>query len=116
MPDSLKEKQMIHMLARRLKEVRESKDLNQHGLAQLVGCTQGLISHYEAGVTKITLGTLLDIADALGCSVDYLIGREVAYDQSARGRLYRAFEHLTADKQEMVVVMLEAAAKENENF
>ncbi len=97
------------MVARRIKEVRISKSLSQFDLAKLMGCTQGLISQYESGTSNVSLGIVVEIADALGCSIDYLLGRDAQYDASLRGRLHKAFEALTSTRQAMIVVMIEAA-------
>ncbi len=110
MPDQMKEKQRKSMVARRLAEVRKQKGMNQFELAKAMGCTQGLISKYEAGQANVQLNTLIDICDALGCSLDYLLGREVVYDTSLRGRMLKALEILPESKQRMIVAMLEAAA------
>ena len=98
------------MLDRRIKEVRTSKNLSQFDVAKLMECTQGLISQYESGTSNVSLGTVIDIADALGCSIDYLLGRDAQYDVSLRGRLYKAFEALTSTRQSMIITMIEAAA------
>ncbi len=110
MPESLKEKQRKAMMARRLAEVRKKKGMNQFELAKAMGCTQGLISKYEAGQANIQLSTLMDICDVLGCSLDYLLGRDVVYDTSLRGRILKALEILPGEKQAMMVAMTEAAA------
>ena len=111
MSDTLKEKQRKSMVARRVMETRKAKGLSQYELAKLLECSQGLISQYEAGTANIALDVIIDMADVLGCSIDYLLGRDAQYDSSSRGRLYKAFERMTTDKQGMAVVMLEAAAE-----
>ncbi len=108
MPETLKEKQRKNMLARRIKEIRTSKSLSQFDLAKLMDCTQGLISQYESGTSNISLSIVIDIADVLGCSIDYLLGRDAQYDVSLRGRLYKAFEALTSTRQSMIITMIEA--------
>ena len=110
MSDLMKEKQKKAMVSRRLAEVRKQKDMNQFDLAKAMGCTQGLISKYEAGQANINLNTLMNICDVLGCSLDYLLGRDVVYDTSLRGRTLKALEILPGEKQAMVVAMVEAAA------
>lgn len=111
MPDTLKEKQRKAMVARRVAKVRKQKGLTQHDLAEAMGCTQGLISQYEAGQSNLSLSILIDICDVLGCSIDYLLGREVMYDTSLRGRILKALEGLPESKQRMIVTMVEAAAE-----
>ena len=106
MAENLKAKQRKSMVARRLLEVRTEKGLNQYDLAQKLECTQGLISQYETASTTITLDVLIDLCDALGCSVDYLLGREVEYDiTTMRGQLLFAFERMPSEIQRMFCVM-----------
>lgn len=111
MPDTMKEKQRKAMVARRVAEVRKQKGMNQFDLAEDIGCTQGLISQYEAGQANLSLSTLIDICDSLGCSVDYLLGRDVVYDTSLKGRMQKSLEVLPSDKQTMVLSMVEGAAE-----
>lgn len=114
MSESLKDKQRRSMIARRILEIRKSKGLNQYDLAKLLECTQSLISQYESGTAKVTLDITMDMADVLGCSMDYLLGRDAQYDESGRGRLYKAFEKLSSNKQAMIVAMIETAAEMEE--
>ena len=111
MPDPMKEKQRKAMVARRLAEVRKQKGMSQFELAEAMNCTQGLISKYEAVQANVHLNTLIDICDVLGCSLDYLLGRDVVYDTSLRGRVLKALEILPESKQRMIVAMVEAAAE-----
>lgn len=109
--NKLKRKQRMCMIARRISEVRRVKGVNQQALAQAVGCTQSLISQYESGTVEPPIDAIIDICDALGCSIDYLLGREVEYDTSTgRGKLLRAFEQLPTDVACTVLRMVEAAA------
>ena len=97
-------------VSQRLTRVRKQKGLNQFQLATAMGCTQGLICKYETGQANVNLNTLIDMCDALGCSMDYLIGTDVPSDTSLRGRTLKALEVLPGEKQCMVVDMVEAAA------
>jgi len=51
--------------------------LSQQRLGELIGQDQGYISRLERGeITDITVRTLARLADALGVSTDYLLGRK----------------------------------------
>ena len=101
------------MIARRLKEIRLQRGMTQPELSEVLCVTQSLISQYEAGTTTITLSVLIDLCDALGCSVDYLLGREVEYDKTTlRGQLFKGFEKLTLEQQKTIAIMVNAVAEE----
>lgn len=103
------------MVARRIQQIRKDKRISQHELASVLGVTQGLISQYESAAEEPTLTILIAICDAFGCSIDYLLGRDVDYStDTLRGMLLAAFEKMTSDNQEMFVVVLETVASINQ--
>lgn len=57
----------------RLRELRTAAGLSQRDLASLVGTSSAAISNLEAGNNAQTLGTLVKLADALGCRVVELV-------------------------------------------
>ena len=59
--------------ARRLKELRQKKNLSQTELGQLVGLHFTHISRYERGLSQATADKLKKLAEALGVTADYLI-------------------------------------------
>ena len=60
---------------RRIRDLREDRDLKQEDLARLLNCTQACYSNYENGRRDIPTETLNQLADFYGVSVDYLLGR-----------------------------------------
>ncbi len=60
---------------RRLRDLREDRDLMQKDLAQFLGCTQVSYSHYELGKRDIPTDVLIHLADFYNTSTDYLLGR-----------------------------------------
>jgi transcriptional regulator with XRE-family HTH domain len=58
-----------------LRERREQMGLSQHELARLCGFGLTQISRYETGQQEPSLSALLKLADVLGVSLDYLIGK-----------------------------------------
>ena len=59
---------------KRLINLRESKDMTQKELAEIIGFQSGAISKYEKGTSQPSIRTLIKIAEIFKCSVDYLLG------------------------------------------
>jgi transcriptional regulator with XRE-family HTH domain len=65
------------MLAKRLKECRKKKGWTQQKLAERTGLSFNTITKIEQGIgDSPTLKTLVKLADALGISIDELVGRD----------------------------------------
>ncbi|MGI5825270.1 MAG: helix-turn-helix domain-containing protein [Bacillota bacterium] len=60
---------------RRLRDLREDKDLSQTKIAQMLGMSQTGYSKYETGENDIPTQTLIKLADFYDTSVDYLLNR-----------------------------------------
>ena len=60
---------------RRIRDLREDKDLYQKDLAEYLRCTQVCYSHYEMGKRDIPTDVLIKLADFYHTSTDYLLGR-----------------------------------------
>ena len=60
---------------KRLKDLREDKDLYQKQIANVIGTTQQVYSEYELGIRLMPIDKLDKLADFYETSVDYIIGR-----------------------------------------
>ena len=60
---------------KRIRELREDKDLLQKDLASYLNCSQVTYSRYELGLRDIPTDVLIKIADFHNTSTDYLLGR-----------------------------------------
>lgn len=60
---------------RRIRDLREDRDLRQRDLAAYLRCSQVSYSYYELGKRDIPTDVLLRLADYYGTSTDYLLGR-----------------------------------------
>ena len=63
------------IVIKRLRQLRESKNLTQLRLAMELNVSQETISGYEIGKAVPPAEMLVKLADALDTSVDYLLGR-----------------------------------------
>lgn len=63
------------MYFRRLRDLREDRDLKQTDVAALLGIRQTVYSRYELGYQNLPLEHLLALADYYGVSTDYILGR-----------------------------------------
>lgn len=60
-------------IGRRIKTARRKKGLNQKSLAMMADIAATNLSHIERGATKVSLPTLVKIANSLGASMDELM-------------------------------------------
>lgn len=66
---------MLH--GKRIRMLRTQRSLSQGALGKLIEKDGQYVSKLERGVlSSVTTETLERLADALGCSTDYLLGRK----------------------------------------
>ncbi len=63
------------MLYRRIRDLREDKDLTQREMGKILMCSQRVYSNYERGELDIPTETLIKLADFHNVSVDYILNR-----------------------------------------
>ncbi|MBQ9980064.1 MAG: helix-turn-helix transcriptional regulator [Oscillospiraceae bacterium] len=63
------------MYFRRLRDLREDKDLTQEDIARVLEISQTVYSRYERGFQTIPVVHLLKLADFYNTSTDYILGR-----------------------------------------
>ena len=59
---------------KRIRDLREDRDLNQTTVAKMLGMSQTGYSKYETGENDIPTSTLIKLAQFYDTSVDYLLG------------------------------------------
>lgn len=59
-----------------IKEARQMKGITQEQLAKMLGITQGAVAQWENGLTHPSFDMLPKVAEALGMTVDELIGKK----------------------------------------
>ena len=60
---------------RRIRNLREDKDLTQMQMGKILSCSQRVYSNYERGELDIPTEILIKLADYHNVSVDYILGR-----------------------------------------
>ena len=63
------------MFTSRFRRIIQERQLTAYRIAKDTGISQGLMAEYNRGEKKPTVNNLVKIADYLGCSTDYLLGR-----------------------------------------
>ena len=61
------------LIGKRIREERISQNLSQQTLSEISNISPTNISHIERGATKLSLPTLVSIANALAVSADFLL-------------------------------------------
>lgn len=105
-------------LARSLKAARARAKLTQAGLAEQAGVTDETISRIERAAFEPSLSTVNDIAEALGTSVDALLGRRSGYvlardtvtPSAETGRIVATLERLPPPTRTALVTLIDALA------
>lgn len=63
------------MVYKRIRDLREDKDMTQQEIADILHINRRTYSAYENGVNAMTPETLCKLADLFDTSVDYLLNR-----------------------------------------
>lgn len=95
------------LLGKKIRAARMSAGLSQEQLAEMVGLTSQHISHTEVASTKISLPSLIKIANALHTSVDRLLTDSI---HNSKAYLTDDVQAIFSDcDPDEIYVMLEAA-------
>ena len=71
---------------KRLRDLREDRDLFQKDIAEYLSCTQVCYSHYEIGKRDIPTDVLIKLAKYYNTSVDYLLGITDVFEPYPRNK------------------------------
>lgn len=99
----------------RLRAARERKGLSQSDLASRSGLQPSAVSHFETGRRSPSFENLRALADALGVSADYLVGRQE--DVGAAGpvaeQMFRHLSKMSESDQKTLADMARILAERN---
>lgn len=62
------------MMYRRIRDLREDRDLTQSDMADFLNCTQVCYSHYELGKRDVPTEVLIKLAQFYHTTTDYILG------------------------------------------
>ena len=62
------------MMYKRIRDLREDKDLTQKDLAKILSCSQQVYSNYELGQRDIPTDILIKLSRFYDVSIDYILG------------------------------------------
>ena len=62
------------MLYKRIRDLREDRDLTQKAIAKALNCSQQVYSNYELGQRDIPTYVLIKLSAFYNVSVDYILG------------------------------------------
>ena len=62
------------MIYKRIRDLREDKDLTQKEIAKVLNCSQQVYSNYELGQRDIPTDILIKLSVFYNVSVDYILG------------------------------------------
>ena len=71
---SLRDKNGVVMAYKRIRDLREDRDLKQKDMAFLLNCSQQVYSNYELGQRDIPTDILIKLSGIFDVSVDYILG------------------------------------------
>lgn len=104
-------------MVKRLKELRQKKNISQQQLADLIGVSQQSINKYENHSIEPDINTLIHLSQLFDISVDYLIGnsdipRKIeavsAFDlNNDEARLIDSYRLLTQKEKESIQFIIE---------
>lgn len=63
----------VIIMYRRVRDMREDKDMAQWEMAKVLHCSQRVYSNYECGDVKMPIDVFVNLANFHNTSIDYLV-------------------------------------------
>ncbi len=83
------------MFSENIKKLRESQNLSQSQLADIVGTSRQCVSNWENGYAPPSLDSLTKICDYFNVSMDYLLGYEKLETVDVSGLTIEEIGHIS---------------------
>ena len=64
----------MYMVYKRIRDLREDKDITQKEMSKILNCSQQVYSNYELGQRDIPTYILIELSKFYNVSVDYILG------------------------------------------
>lgn len=97
----------------RIRRLRKEKQLTQEKLAELSNQEPSNISHIERGATKLSLPTIVNIANALNVTVDDLLFDSLSNSQFLYEKTASSILSSCTQQEQIVITETMLALKEN---
>ena len=65
---------MVMLMYKRIRDLREDKDLSKKQMSEVLNVSQATYSRYESGYLDIPSEVLIKLSRFYGVSVDYILG------------------------------------------
>ncbi|MBI4537597.1 MAG: helix-turn-helix transcriptional regulator [candidate division NC10 bacterium] len=78
----LRQEELILDVTERLSEALSCEGITKAELAKRLGKTKGFVSQILSGGRNLTLRTIADVADSLGCEIRIQLGKENRLDET----------------------------------
>lgn len=102
-------------IGKRIKELRQSKQFTQEGLAEKIHLTTGHISAIERGVNSPSIEALIMILNALECSADELFSCVLNVGYKTRSSyIADKLENLSPNERDKILNVLEVMINDAE--
>ncbi|MCR2019082.1 helix-turn-helix domain-containing protein [Blautia pseudococcoides] len=82
------------LIGKRIKELRNSRDMVQEVLAERIGVSWSTISRLERGDSMVSIDKLLAIAEALGTGIDSILYDFISNDESSDDLTTRQLKYI----------------------
>lgn len=94
------------LIGNRIKQARKLREMTADALSEKIGIAAQTLRHIESGANKTKLQTLINIADALNVSMDYLLGRVPSPQEMLSAEIKNTYG-LTDHQEKMLRVMMD---------
>lgn len=99
-------------LGNRIRSERKKLNLTQEQLAELINVSTTYVGLVERGERSITLSKLIQVANSLGVSVDYLLTDSVSANASSQEKLLlQLFASANDEEKNMILEMAKLIIK-----
>jgi len=98
-------------LGARIRELRLYKKMTQERLAENVNVTSKHISNIENGASKVSVETLINIANSLNTTMDFILQDSIICDGGLEKEITNLLKDCSKEKKERLVEYLRAAIK-----
>ena len=82
----------LEIISEQIKQLREEKQLTQEQLGELIGVQRAQVSKLETSTSKITLGTIIKVFDALDAQLSFQIHKK-KISPAKRKRILQVTQH-----------------------